>query len=342
MALNNGYLGLHHPNLTPKPKSEPMPMTECNLALWYRQFGDPIDVLTLESSPLAPRPADLLRVQMHYAPINASDLIPITGAYRHRVAPPQVAGYEGVGTVIAAPPSFQHRVGQRVLPLRGVGCWQHYVDIDPQLAIPVPEDIPSTLAARAYINPLAALLMLQQWPVSGKNVLITAGGSACALLLAQWAQLHGAHQVVVVYRASAHAERLHTLGLTALQDTAQETLKAVSAQTDIVFDAVGGDVGQLIWQALPEHAHFVAYGVLSGTPVKVNANRPALHWFHVRHTLGDIGAAQWQQLFFALWPLLHNSECGEVEIFPLSEWRAAIESYHQSGRSRKPMLCLDR
>ncbi|MDF7631946.1 zinc-dependent alcohol dehydrogenase family protein [Erwiniaceae bacterium L1_55_4] len=278
---------------------------------------------------------------MHYAPVNASDLIPITGAYRHRVAPPQVAGYEGVGTVISAPYAYSHLVGQRVLPLRGVGCWQRYVDIDPQLAIPVPSDITSTLAARAYINPLAAWLMLQQWPVSGKNVLITAGGSACALLLAQWAKLRGARRVVMVYRSSAHAEKLHALGLSALQETAREAIEVVSAQTDIVFDAVGGDVGQLIWQTLPEHAHFVAYGVLSGTPVKVNATRPALHWFHVRHTLGDIGAARWQQLFIELWPLLRDSECCEVEIFPLSEWPAAIKSYHQSGRTRKPLLCLD-
>ncbi|SNY75679.1 NADPH:quinone reductase [Pantoea sp. GL120224-02] len=341
MTLNNGYLGLYHPNSTPKPKSESMPITDRNLALWYRQFGDPVDVLTLESSSLAPCSAGLLRVQMHYAPVNASDLIPITGAYRHRVAPPQVAGYEGVGTVISAPSAYSHLVGQRVLPLRGVGCWQHYVDIDPQLAIPVPEDIKSTLAARAYINPLAALLMLQQWPVSGKNVLITAGGSACALLLAQWAKLRGARRVVMVYRSSAHAEKLHALGLSALQETARDAIEAVSAQTDIVFDAVGGDVGQLIWRTLPEHAHFVAYGVLSGAPVKVNAARPALHWFHVRHTLGDIGAAPWQQLFSKIWPLLRDSECGEVEIFPLKEWRAAIESYHQSGRARKPLLCLD-
>ncbi|ORM62082.1 alcohol dehydrogenase [Pantoea rodasii] len=318
-----------------------MPIADRNLALWYRQFGDPVDVLTLESSLLAPRPADMLRVQMHYAPVNASDLIPITGAYRHRVAPPQVAGYEGVGTVVAAPCVYSHLVGQRVLPLRGAGCWQRYIDIDPQLAIPVPDDIASTLAARAYINPLAALLMLQQWPVSGKNVMVTAGGSACALLLAQWARLRGARRVVVVYRASAHADRLRALNLTALQETAREAIAAVCAQTDIVFDAVGGETGQRIWQALPEHAQCVAYGVLSGTPISVNAARPALHWFHVRHTLGNIGAAQWQQLFSELWPLLRSSECGEVEIFSLDEWREAIACYHQSGRAHKPMLCLD-
>jgi NADPH:quinone reductase-like Zn-dependent oxidoreductase len=37
-----------------------------------------------------------LRVRMHYSPVNASDLIPITGAYRHRTPLPAVAGYEGL------------------------------------------------------------------------------------------------------------------------------------------------------------------------------------------------------------------------------------------------------
>lgn len=329
-------------SLTPKPNSDALPpLPERNLALWYRQFGDPAQVLTLESSPLSPLAEGMLRVQMHFAPVNASDLIPITGAYRHRVAPPLVAGYEGVGTVIEASSEMQHLLGQRVLPLRGAGCWQRYVDIDARLAIAVPSDIPFLLAARAYINPLAALLMLQQWPVTGKNVLITAGGSTCAQLLAQWALRQGANKVVVVFRAAEHAVRLQAMGMTPIQESARDALKAVSAVTDVVFDAVGGDVGQLIWQQLNENAQFVAYGVLSGKPVQVKAARPALHWFHVRHTLGEIGMTQWQHLFAQLWPLLRNSDCGEVEIFPLTEWRAAIDCYHQSGRARKPLLCFD-
>jgi NADPH:quinone reductase-like Zn-dependent oxidoreductase len=327
--------------LTPKPNSDFSPRVGPNLALWYRQFGDPTQVLTLESAPLRPCAADVVRVQMHYAPINASDLIPITGAYRHRVAPPLVAGYEGVGTVIQAPSAFQHLLGNRVLPLRGMGCWQRYVDINASLAIAVPDDITTTLAARAYINPLAARLMLKKWPATGKNVLITAGGSTCALLLAQWAQLQGANRVVVVHRSAVHAARLRAMGLEAMLESATDAIRAISVETDVVFDAVGGDVGQLIWQALPEHAHFIAYGVLSGKSVQVNSARPLLHWFHVRHALGDISPAEWQQLFTEIWPLLRRSDCGDVEIFPLLEWRAAINAYHQSGRARKPLLCLD-
>jgi NADPH:quinone reductase-like Zn-dependent oxidoreductase len=68
--------------------------------------------------------------------VNASDLIPITGAYRHRTPLPAVAGYEGVGIVTDAPASFAHLLGKRVLPLRGQGTWQRYVDCPAEYAIP--------------------------------------------------------------------------------------------------------------------------------------------------------------------------------------------------------------
>lgn len=323
-------------NSTPKPNSESLPIS--NLALAYRQFGDPASVLTLESSALAPCAAGLLRVAMQFAPINASDLIPITGAYRHRVSPPLIAGYEGVGTVMTAPPAFSHLLGQRVLPLRSVGTWQRYVDCDPLIAVPVPPDISTTLAARAYINPLAALLMLKQWSPTGKRVLITAGGSACALLLAQWVRQLGASSITAIHRAPQHGARLQQLGIAALAETQRAEITAAAQHCDLVFDAVGGEIGQLIWQALAVDAEFIAYGVLSGKPVRVNAPRPALHWFHVRHTLEDLAHQDWQQLFSELWPLLRASECGEVEIFPLAHWRDAIQCYHQSGREHKPLL----
>jgi NADPH:quinone reductase-like Zn-dependent oxidoreductase len=63
-----------------------------NNALTYRQFGEPDAVLTLHSAEKGPLAADALRVQMLLAPVNASDLIPVTGAYRHRITLPAVAG----------------------------------------------------------------------------------------------------------------------------------------------------------------------------------------------------------------------------------------------------------
>ena len=95
-----------------------------NLTLWYRRFGEPDSVLQPENAPLGALAPGQLRVRMLFSPVNASDLIPITGAYRHRTPLPAVAGYEGVGVVTVAPASFKHLVGKRVLPLRGQRTWQ--------------------------------------------------------------------------------------------------------------------------------------------------------------------------------------------------------------------------
>jgi NADPH:quinone reductase-like Zn-dependent oxidoreductase len=86
-----------------------------NRALWLRSFGRPADVLRLETARLPERPIGSLRVRLSAVPINPSDLIPITGAYRHRVFPPRVAGYEGLGTVVDTDEDDRALIGRRVL-----------------------------------------------------------------------------------------------------------------------------------------------------------------------------------------------------------------------------------
>ncbi|KAB2528348.1 alcohol dehydrogenase, partial [Enterobacter hormaechei] len=184
-----------------------------NLALWYRRFGEPESVLQAETTPLSPRQPGEIRVRMLFSPVNASDLIPITGAYRHRTPLPAIAGYAGVGIVTETPAAYPALLGKRVLPLRGQGTWQRYVDFPAAYAVPVPDDVDSLLAARAYINPLAAQMMLDRYPPVGKTVLLTAAGSACAFLLGQWARQAGAEAVYGIHRSPVHAQRLAEMGI---------------------------------------------------------------------------------------------------------------------------------
>lgn len=163
-----------------------------NDAIVYDRYGPPAAVLTLKRLPLAPLAGGRVRVRMRYAPVNPSDLIPVTGAYRHRTRLPAVAGYEGLGEVVAAPYGSRLSAGQRVLPLRGGGTWQRFIDLDETWLVPVPPAVDDLLAARGYINPLTAMLMLKRWPVAGKHLVLTAASSSCASLLGQWALAMGA------------------------------------------------------------------------------------------------------------------------------------------------------
>ena len=62
----------------------------------YESYGLPHQVLRLkEKCQPSLQPQELL-VKMLYAPVNPSDLIPMTGAYAHRISLPATAGYEGL------------------------------------------------------------------------------------------------------------------------------------------------------------------------------------------------------------------------------------------------------
>tara|TARA_R110000787_G_scaffold8528_3_gene28854 strand:+ start:1857 stop:2813 length:957 start_codon:yes stop_codon:yes gene_type:complete len=310
-----------------------------NTALIYRRFGPPPEALKLECLPLSPRPPHLLRVKMQMAPVNPSDLIPITGAYAHRVSPPLVAGYEGVGEVIAAPAAHAHLMGKRVLPLRGPGTWQAYLDCDPELAIPVPDNIEGVVAARAYINPLAAQLMLEAWPVRDAHVLITASGSTCANLLAQWAISSGASRVTGIYRAPGHKPALADMGIEAIPLCEMDQVTATAASADVTFDALGGEPGSLILRAMPENANFVSYGLLTGQPVLPGNPRARAHHrrFHMRESLAGMTPDQWRACYDTLWPRIASAALPAVREVRLANWQDALAGYDQPGRS-KPVL----
>lgn len=311
-----------------------------NTAIVYRNFGDPLVRLQSETRDLGPLAAENMRVKMTLAPVNASDLIPVTGAYRHRIILPAIAGYEGVGVVTQAPASAAHLVGKRVLPLRGEGTWQQYVDCPAAFAIAVPEEIDDTLAARAYINPLAALLMLQHYPPVGKHVVVTAAGSDCAGFLAQWALQQGALSVTGIYRSAIHADRLAASGIKPLAETETAAIAQAASNAEVVYDATGGALAQHLLDAMPHSGQFISYGLLSGQPFSLRQRLPVVHWFHVRHYLDALPAPRWQETFRTLWARLRHSRVSDAELFDLHQWQAAVRFYQTPGRTAKPLLAM--
>jgi len=309
-----------------------------NLALWYRAFGRPADVLALETGRLD-APADgVVRIRMKAAPVNPSDLVPITGAYRHRLLPPRVGGYEGVGTVVAGDGAGD-LAGRRVLALRGAGTWQSYVDCDPRWVVPVPDDVDDAVAARAYINPLAARLMLMRWPAAGRRVLLTAAGSACANFLAQWAFDAGAREVAGVYRSPTHAASLSALGVVPIPLGAGDDVARAARRADLVFEAVGGALATRILAAMRPDADFISYGLLSGEPFATGgAARPQR--FHLRDRLDSAGPAEWQGWFETLWPLLKRAALPRAHPFPVRAWRDALALFDVPGRRSTPLLVM--
>lgn len=309
-----------------------------NHALTFHSFGAPVTHLRLESADLPAVRPGMVRVAMSFAPVNPSDLIPITGAYAHRIRLPVVAGYEGVGRVLHAPDACASLLGQRVLPLRGAGTWQSFVDVTPDLVVPVPDVISDLVAARAYINPLTAQIMLDHWPVMGKRVLLTGAGSMCAELLGVWAYQRGAAVVQGVYRSVSRAERLQARGI---EPVALDDLPAVTRaarRADLTFDALGGPMGSAVLQAMREGTDLIGYGLLSGQALRLSGQPQATyHRFHLRDALATLTAVEWQRQFTQMWPALGSAGLPPVEVFALKDWKKALELTERPGAA-KPVL----
>lgn len=326
------------------------------LSLLYAEYGNPSSVLRLVEREIEPlKPGEVL-VRMRSCPINPSDLIPIHGAYAHRIKLPAIAGYEGVGEVClvgeGVPSSL---LGQRVLPLRGDGTWQTYVKVPLELIIPVPEGVSDEIAAQAYINPVTALLLsMKCLSVSkGAVVVVNAASSALGRLLIQFSRLYGFH-VIAVVRNFRHAATLRELGAIAVVDSTSVGVGgAVMRLTngtgvDIAIDSVGGVDGEQLLLSVKPHGQLVSVGLLSGTPANwseiARARGVTIQPFWLRRFVERASREEWHQAFQLVFHLI---QAGKLTLMPIAEripfvdFKRALSADGAPGRFGKVHLMFD-
>ncbi|WP_405082363.1 zinc-dependent alcohol dehydrogenase family protein [Paenibacillus chitinolyticus] len=322
-----------------------------NKSVYYGRFGPPAEVLEIRRTPVVPPGPGEIRVRMLARPINPSDLIPVRGAYAHRIALPAVPGYEGVGIVEETGPSVPPGLlGRRVLPLRGEGTWQESVLAPAGLAIPVPPDIPDETAAQLYINPVTAWAVCGTLRLKyGDTLVVNAGGSAIGRVFAQLAAVFN-YELIAVTRSAAHTEELLRLGAAHVIDTAGTPLReAVLSKTGgrgatAAVDSIGGPDGAALAGCVRAGGTVYSIGLLSGVPAdwaamsrlhRVNA-RP----FWLRHWIRHASAADWIGTFEEIIELVRDGRLSLMKIaagFGLDEVHAAVAAF-ESGVPGKILL----
>ncbi|KMM62824.1 alcohol dehydrogenase [Bacillus glycinifermentans] len=307
----------------------------------FYKFGNPKDVLTVEHRSIEPPKHHEVLVRMLARPINPSDIIPITGAYAHRISLPAVPGYEGVGIVEDVGSSVsQDLIGKRVLPLRGEGTWQEYVKTSADLAISIPEHIDDVTAAQLYINPVTAWITCTEVLKLKPNdvLLVNASGSSIGRIFAQLSKVFG-FRLIAVTRNNKHTEELLKLGASYVIDTSElplyETVMDVTngIGADAAIDSIGGASGNNLAFCVRPNGTFLTIGLLSGIQVnwadiikkaKVNASM-----FHLRNWNQDTPVEKWQSTFHQLIQLIaDNKLClmKEDGLYDLSQVKRAVET----------------
>lgn len=275
----------------------------------YYQFGCPEEVLRVARKRIETPKDNEVLVRMLARPINPSDLIPIRGAYSHRIALPGIPGYEGVGIVEEAGSLVPRQlIGKRVLPLRGEGTWQEYVKTSSEFAVPIPDSIDDYTASQMYINPLTAwvicteVLKLKPHEV----VLVNACGSSIGRILAQLSKVIG-FRLIAVTRNNKHTQDLLQLGASHVIDTSQASLYETVMEltdgngADAAIDSVGGISGNVLALCVRPRGYFLSIGLMSGEQVdwKEIASKAQIHAniFHLRYWNGHVSPDKWRETF---------------------------------------------
>ncbi|MBO0998126.1 zinc-dependent alcohol dehydrogenase family protein [Bacillus sp. SD075] len=284
----------------------------------FYEFGNPQKVLKVENKLIQKPFEGEVLVRMTERPINPSDLLPIRGAYSHRIPLPSIPGYEGVGIVEEVGPSVSKElIGKRVLPLRGEGTWQEYVKTSAELSIVIPDSIEDHIAAQLYINPVTAWLICTEVLALGPDdvLLVNACGSSIGRIFTQLSEILG-FKLIAVTRNNKYTEELLKLGASHVIDTSRSSLhETVMEWTNgrgakAAIDSVGGiDGSELAFCVLP-NGTLLTIGLLSGQSVnwaKISqSTKVNVEMFHLRRWNQQASVQTWHETFNLLMGFIND------------------------------------
>jgi putative oxidoreductase len=321
-----------------------------NYQLFIEQFAPIQDCIKGRKNGLTPLKTGQVRIAMAYSPINPSDLIPVSGAYRHRVTLPSLLGYEGIGRVVEVADSKDaNLLGKRVLPLRGEGIWQRFVICLEEHVVEIPDSISDVEATVAYINHLTAWILCKEvFNLKGEDtLLINAGNSFIGSVIAQLSKIIGFHLISIVRKAE-QKERLEKLGIKDVlpsdgENIYREVLQLTNGQgVRAAVDSVGGNAGTELARCVSEGGFFRTIGLLSGKQVDwpfISSQFPiSAEVFHLRHSLAKVNRTEWLSYFDQLFEWIGSGQLVLSEpsdIFSIEDYKKALVAQAEPDRQGK-------
>ena len=242
-----------------------------------RSGGPEVLELRDEAAP-EPGPGQLL-VEVEAIGVNFRDIYEREGNYPGTPPPPLVAGVEGAGTVAAVGPDVRERsVGDRVAWFAGQGSYAEQVVLDAAQALPVPDAIPSELAAAALLQGMTAhYLATSTYPVeAGDDVLVHAAAGGVGLLLTQLVKMRGG-RVIATTSSEQKAELARAAGADDVlgYDSFGDRARALTGGEGVavVYDGIGQATFDESLSSLKPRGCMVSYGAASGPAAPLDIRR---------------------------------------------------------------------
>lgn len=222
-------------------------------------------------------PDGFVLVKMASAPFNPSDIAFMQGSYHVKKTMPAVPGFEGAGRVVLVGRGVDDALlGQKVACFAGKdtdGTWAEYLLARPSQLLVVDESMDWEQTATFLVNPFTASALFRLALDSGASAFaLNAAGSSVAQWMRLLAKKQGMEVINIVRKPETQAKLLaggcpHVLLQTDVHFEKELTRLSHALDCRIAFDAVGGKLGGLLLNALPDKSKLVVYGGLSNQPL---------------------------------------------------------------------------
>jgi trans-2-enoyl-CoA reductase len=318
----------------------------------YQRYGNPADVLQVETHPWPTPAADEVVVKMAAAPINPADLNQIEGKYPVRAELPATPGFEGAGIVAELGPGIKGLTsGALVILPHNVGTWRDAAAVKADDLVVVPDGIEAVQAATLKINPLTAWRLLHDYVDlrQGDWVIQNAANSAAGRDVIQIAHELGYKTVNVVRRAELIDELCAQGGDVVLLDgdNLRDEVKSATggASIRLGLNSVGGDSALRLANCLAPGGTLVSFGAMGLQPIKIPTGLLIFKDLRFRGIwinkwYDNTTPAERMETFQSIFKMAQRGllKTKIEKAYPLTEVKAAVAHAAQGKRSGKIIL----
>jgi len=318
-------------------------------------FGEPSDVIQLNTVAEPPLGPEDVLVSMEAAPLNPSDFLLVRGMYAVRPPLPFSLGAEGVGRVEKTGSKVDTALlGKRVLivPNYEQGTWSDEVVVQVRNTVPVADDSDPLQLAMIGINPATAYLLLHRYVslMPGDWIGQTAANSAMGQYIIALARLGGVKTLNVVRRPDA-AEQVRQFGgdrVVVQSDNLRHDIDEAlgGKKLSLVLDFLGGaTVGELA-RSIKPGGSIAMYAFQHGFPAlspEFLFNNLSLHGFWIGNWMRNAPRTEIQELYQKLADLVADGSLSAAveHAYPLDQFKQAIDRSLKSNRNGKILFKFD-
>jgi len=239
-----------------------------------------LEALEMTEIPMPVSDRGTMVVEVCAGALNFSDLLMIDGKYQVRPPRPFTPGQEISGIVVDAPKASGWSPGDRIASKVVWGGFAEYAAVRTDMAIRIPDSLAFANAAALPVSYTTAMVALHECASlkAEHTILIHAAAGGTGLAATEIAHAAGARIIATAGSADKLAlARDHGADL-GINYRTDDWVAAVMEQTggtgaDIIFDPVGGEIGETSLRCIAWDGTLLVVGFASGKVPKLPAQR---------------------------------------------------------------------